>query len=580
MKCVVTKFLGLFLILSSGCGKKEDDSDHAHGESGGDGGTKTITMSARPASKLKVIEVGEAWKTPLNLALFNAQQYKGQAYGHRLNAVVIALVESGELQQAIEVALMFPNGSGTFALGYVAKATAKSGDAIQASKVAQWVEPPSDRAIALCHAATAQLKAGDKPPALAKIRQAEELARKIPQKKKASVLIAIASAQSWMDEKQRAVETCKQALKWVRANKNSFSNAGDYKSIARVLVRAGEIKQVKGLVQSDGSMFGNTVSASTRKDIAVIMAEEGELEAALEWIGQFPVNGTPDKQKQDAAYSEIAIALATKGQIERAMQVMNRCKIRMFSWRMELGRLAAAMAKAGKIKEALEVIQKTRGVSNEETLRAIASAQVAAGQKDQALETLKQAEKAVEKSSGMFMKKHDALKNLAVAYAEAGEKEQAVAKLKQAVEAAKVYEKNQFSSASEESTIAMRLMDLLPAVINVADKDLKMVVLKQVVDLAQRIEDANEKANTLSRISRRLAQAGQHKQAVETVQLIESTERKKSAMRGLVEVLPVLPETNMRLRHINFIDVKRLKKSFTPEEQEFAKQLVDSIQAK
>ncbi len=260
MKCVVTKFLGLFLILSSGCGKKEDDSDHAHGESGGDGGTKTITMSARPASKLKVIEVGEAWKTPLNLALFNAQQYKGQAYGHRLNAVVIALVESGELGKATEVALMFPNGSGTFALGYVAKATAKSGDAIQASKVAQWVEPPSDRAIALCHAATAQLKAGDKPPALVKIRQAEELARKIPQKKKASVLIAIASAQSWMDEKQRAVETCKQALKWVRANKNSFSNAGDYKSIARVLVRAGEIKQVKGLVQSISSRYFGQVA--------------------------------------------------------------------------------------------------------------------------------------------------------------------------------------------------------------------------------------------------------------------------------------------------------------------------------
>ena len=66
---------------------------------------------------------------------------------------------------------------------------------------------------------------------------------------------------------------------------------------------------------------------------------------------------------------------------------------------------------------------------------------------------------------------------------------------------------------------------------------------------------------------------------METVQLIEAAERKKSAMRGLAEVLPVLPETNMRLRHINFIDVKRLKESFTPEEQEFAKQLVGSIQA-
>jgi len=579
-----TKSIYIPLLLTgllAGCGKKSEDSDHAHGESSGADGSATIQKPDRPASKLKEVKANEAWKTPLNLALFITQQHKGKSsYWNHHNRLVIALVEAGEFKQATQVALLFPGGSGAFALGYVAKATAESGDTIQASKVAQWIEPPSDRAIALCHAATAQFKAGDKPPALVKIRQAEELARKIPQKQKASVLIAIASAQSWMDEKQRAVETCKQALKWVRANKNSFSNAGDYKSIARILVRAGEIKQVKGLVQSDGSMFGNTVSASTRKDIAVIMAEEGELEAALEWIGQFPVNGTPDKQKQDAAYSEIAIALATKGQIERATQVMNRCKIRMFSWRMELGRLAAVMAKAGKIKEALEVIQKTRGVSNEETLRAIASAQVEAGQKDQALETLKQAEKAVEKSSGMFMKKHDALKNLAVAYAEAGEKEQAVAKLKQAVEAAKVYEKNQFSSTSKESTIAMRLMDLLPAVINVADKDLKLTILKQVVDLAQGIEDANEKANTLSRISHRLTQAGQYKQAMETVQLIEAAERKKSAMQGLARVLPVFPETNMRLRHINFIDIKRMKKSFTPEEQEFAKKLVDAIQAK
>ena len=126
----------------------------------------------------------------------------------------------------------------------------------------------------------------------------------------------------------------------------------------------------------------------------------------------------------------------------------------------------------------------------------------------------------------------------------------------------------------------MRLMDLLPAVINVADKDLKLTILKQVVDLAQGIEDANEKANTLSRISHRLTQAGQYKQAMETVQLIEAAERKKSAMQGLARVLPVFPETNMRLRHINFIDIKRMKKSFTPEEQEFAKQLVKAIQAK
>ena len=143
------------------------------------------------------------------------------------------------------------------------------------------------------------------------------------------------------------------------------------------------------------------------------------------------------------------------------MEVMNRVKIRMFSWRMDLGELAGAMAEAGKLKEAMEVIQQTRGGANEETLRIIAKAQLAAGQKEQALETLKQAEQKVEKSSNMFVKKHEALKTMAIAYAEAGEKEKAVVKLKQAVEEAKVYEKNQFSSGSKEHTISTRLSTFL-----------------------------------------------------------------------------------------------------------------------
>ena len=264
------------------------------------------------------------------------------------------------------------------------------------------------------------------------------------------------------------------------------------------------------------------------------------------------------------------------------MEVLENDKSRFSSKSQAMKNIAVGMAKAGKINEAIELVSRMRGgmaqMARAPALLAIASAQVAAGQKEVALAMLKQAEEAGDKVAKIFLPKHDV--NIAIGLAEAGEKEQAVAKLKQAVEAAKVYEKNQFSSASKESTIAMRLMDLLPAVINVADKDLKLTILKQVVDLAQGIEGANEKANTLSRISHRLTQAGQYKQAMETVQLIEAAERKKSAMQGLARVLPVFPETNMRLRHINFIDIKRMKKSFTPEEQEFAKKLVDAIQAK
>ena len=569
-------YVGLLIGLFAGCGKKSGGSGHSHGESSGAGGSATIQKPTRPPSKLKEVKPEEAWKTPLNLALFTVQQYKGKrSYGNMLSAVVIALVEVGELGQATEVALLFPKGSGAFMLSYIAKAAAEAGNVALALKVAQWIEPPGARAIALCQVATAQAKAGDKQAAWETIRQTtSDLIGKIPEKEKMDVLIATASAQVATREMMKAAVNCQSATKLLRTNTKSYLKPQVSKKIARVLISAGQIEQAKGLMQSDGLMYG---WGGVQREMAVIMAEAGELEAALEWVGQFP-----NKQNKAQAYGDIASALARKGQFARAMEVLENDKSRFSSKSQAMKNIAVGMVKAGKINEAIELVSRMRGgmaqMARAPALLAIASAQVAAGQKEVALATLKQAEEAGDKVAKIFLPKHDV--NIAIGLAEAGEKEQAVAKLKQAVEAAKVYEKNQFSSASKESTIAMRLMDLLPAVINVADKDLKLTILKQVVDLPQRIEDANEKANTLSLISRRLAQAGQYKQAMETVQLIEAAERKKSAMQGLARVLPVFPETNMRLRHINFIDIKRMKKSFTPEEQEFAKKLVDAIQAK
>ena len=457
-------------------------------------------------------------------------------------------------------------------LSYIAKAAAEAGNVALALKVAQWIEAPGARAIALCQVATAQAKAGDKQAAWETIRQTtSDLIGKIPEKEKLDVLIATVSAQVATREMMKAAVNCQSAIKLLRTNTKSYLKPQVSKKIARVLISAGQIEQAKGLMQSDGLMYG---WGGVQREMAVIMAEAGELEAALEWVGQFP-----NEQNKAQAYGDIASALARKGQFARAMEVLKNDKSWFSSKSQAMKNIAVGMVKAGKINEAIELVSRMRGgMARAPALLAIASAQVAAGQKEVALATLKQAEEAGDKVAKIFLPKHDV--NIAIGLAEAGEKEQAVAKLKQAVEAAKVYEKNQFSSASKESTIAMRLMDLLPAVINVADKDLKMTILKQVVDLAQGIEDANEKANTLSRISRRLTQAGQYKQAMETVQLIEAAERKKSAMQGLARVLPVFPETNMRLRHINFIDIKRMKKSFTPEEQEFAKKLVDAIQAK
>ena len=237
-----TKFIYILLLtgLLDGCGNKDGDSDHAHGHAHGDsgshtvadvsntstkaGGTATIPMPTRPPSKLKEVKPEEAWETPLNLALFTVQQYKGKrSYGNMLSAVVIALVEVGELGQATEVALLFPKGSGAFMLSYIAKAAAEAGNMGLALSVAQWIEPPGARAIALCQVATAQAKAGDKQAAWETIRQTtSDLIGKIPEKEKMDVLIATASAQVATREMMKAAVNCQSAIKLLRTNTESY----------------------------------------------------------------------------------------------------------------------------------------------------------------------------------------------------------------------------------------------------------------------------------------------------------------------------------------------------------------------
>ena len=214
----------LLIGLLAGCGKKSGGSDHAHGESSGAGGSATIQKPTRPPSKLKEVKPEEAWETPLNLALFTVQQYKGKrSYGNMLSAVVIALVEVGELGQATEVALLFPKGSGAFMLSYIAKAAAEAGNMGLALSVAQWIEPPGARAIALCQVATAQAEAGDKQAAWETIRQTtSDLIGKIPEKEKMDVLIATASAQVATREMMKAAVNCQSAIKLLRTNTESY----------------------------------------------------------------------------------------------------------------------------------------------------------------------------------------------------------------------------------------------------------------------------------------------------------------------------------------------------------------------
>ena len=552
-----------FFLILAGCG----------GDKAADGPGPSSPMSApkRPASKLVEVKADEAWKTPLNLARFSLQQFKEKRWlNKRLHELVTALVKSGQLEQAEEVVLLLSaSGSGDRAMLNLVQAVAKSGDVKPALRVARWIESAPLRVHALCRAAKAQAKAGNKKGGLATVKEASGVMLRVDQKEKASPLISIAEAQMSMGKQREAVATCEQALKQVHALKNNFISREYYKRIGAVLIEAGEIQKTKQMIQFGNDLMGQAMSGSARKDIAVLMAEKGELEAALEWVGQFPTNDTPKQQKKDGAYTDIAIMLAKQGKPKRAMEVMNRVKIRI-GWRQDLGKLAGAMAEGGRLEEAMKLLQQHRGVAGEETLQILATAHFATGQKEQALQFLQQATQAAEKGGFFQFRKHVSLETVALAYVEAREPALAAAVLKKAVEAARVYEKNKYSS-SKESTVSKRLLDLISTAHKVGDKVLTTAIMDEAIGLAK-------EGRVYTTTAVKLVVLHDYQRAMEIARLNENDKNRKSAMTQMAEELTRKGVPRSSDVIIGVYKVSTLKKSFTAEEQAFAKQLVEAME--
>tara|TARA_A100001037_G_C15133979_1_gene630105 strand:+ start:239 stop:1966 length:1728 start_codon:yes stop_codon:yes gene_type:complete len=561
----------LFLV---GCGKG-DDHDLVLEEEGGDSGESGESQPqrpSRPASNLKEVQAVDAGKTPLNLSLFLLQEKKGErGYDYAVATLAVAVAESGDLDAASQVALLSPKGRGTVGLVYLVKKAAEAGDAATALKVAQWIEPEGDRAVALGRAATAQAKGGNPAAALATIQKAERLIRNLSQKDKAKALIEIATAQLAAGKKQQAVATCDQAVQAVQANQNGFENAKYYPRLARVLVGAGETQKAKEMIQPGNNMMARSLNASARTSIAAIMAEAGEVEAALEWVGQFPAR---DNQKKAEAYGNIAKALAKKGKFKEALEVLKNDKSMFSSKSDAMGDIAEGLAKTGKIKEAQALVSQIRGgMAQEPALRAIASAQVAAGNKEAALETLKQADEAADKVADIFRPKWEVLVASALGLAEAGEKELAMAKLKEAAE--EVMKGMKLDIREKKRFYASGLSQVRESMSKIGDHEGAAALLKKVLELVKEIKDTSKKTRALNIIESSLSRAGDFKGAMKMIQLMEDAEERKDQMRIMAESLA---KTDRRGHFEMTIDITCLKKSFTAEEQAFAKQLVEAMQ--
>ena len=190
--------------------------------------------------------------------------------------------------------------------------------------------------------------------------------------------------------------------------------------------------------------------------------------------------------------------------------------------------------------------------------------------------TLKQADEAADKVADLFRPKLDVLIASALGLVEAGEKEVAMAKLKEAAEEAlNVNEKNIPNITEKGQFLAMRLREVRDAMNKIGDREGTSALLKQELELVKEIKNAQRKASSLRAIATSLVPAGEFQQAMEIIQLIDDNNKRKDQMRIMAESLA---KTDRRGHFQMTVDITCLKKTFTPEEQAFAKQLVEAMQ--
>ena len=529
-----------------------------------------IPMPKRPASQLKAISHKDAWTTPLQLARFHAGQFPEKTKTKHLNAAAKALVHAGEFESATELALLLPDRSADQVLQQVVRNAATKGNSVDSGwllKVARWIRNPEARAFATLEVAT-MLATSDAPEAaLDLIREAMGLIKKRP---RIGVLSEVALALMLVDKKERALETARLALSLVRAKKSDILYSSSYRRIGQVFVRAGELQEVRRLPKSGGGLFAQATAGSLRVDLAVMMADEGELSSSLEWIGQFPLGDTPKKQNKEEAYGKIAISLARQGDLKQAVQVMNlasqQLSISLSTANMK-GEMAIAMASAGKVQEALKY-SRQRGVGNREVLLAIAAAQMEAGQKAEAQKTVARAQDAGGGVLGFMSREHESLQAVAMAYINTGQKELAVETLQKAVAQANDYKETKYSRRKKELVVAERLLKMLPTIAMAGDQ-------KQTEDTLQRAITLLTKVSGLSKAAATLVELGMFQRALKIAEMIQEPARKRAAILAMVRSLTRASGAHM-VRTGRTAPLA-LKKEFSDAELAFAKQLVNAV---
>ena len=547
-QCLKSLFIGVAFFSLAGC----------------DQNTPT---PAKRSSGLKPVTKNEAWMSPLNLARYHADHFDETTRIELLADTAKAQMLSSDFEMAVELALLLPAKQQDMVLrGVIREALAENAvlEPTWLLMVARWIESPRLRAYATLQLAASLVKSGNRKDALELITEVQLLIKDQPD---IGVLTEMALVELSLEQKRQALATGELALRLIRAEDNDLFNNNSFQKLGRLYVRAGEVHKVKQLLGSENDLWDKSVVGGLRVDLAVMIAEEGELAEALKWIDTFSERDTPDKQRKQKAFGGIALKLAENGKLREAMQIIGKAKgLLSLPWSMsDVERdIAIATAESGNIEGALKLAQQ-RQIASRNVFLAIAAAQWEAGLKTEARQSLNKA--AQFDGTTFFRGKHQTLQTLALAYLNTEQNELAITTLKAAMESAYEYESNRYSNKSKELVIAERLLNMLPAFVMTGDQ-------KEIQALTQR---ASTMVQAPEMVASKLVEAGLYTQAMEIVDTLNEPVKKRSVLLTITKGFSREHKSD-QYGNSSSVTASALKNKFTADEQDFAKALITALE--
>jgi tetratricopeptide (TPR) repeat protein len=428
--------------------------------------------------------------------------------------------------------------------------------------------------------------------------QALEVAQQIELAQlKVDALSAVAAGLAAAGELSRAMELTEQI-------ETATGRVGALIDIASAQINAGEQEQALTALSQALELAQQPEVASNRfghlTRVYSTLIRAGDYTRARE-VGQ--------QIFQDSSTSvliEIASAQVDAGDKKRALETLSQAlemaqnSNNLFA-QFDLGLIPGAFAKAGDYARAMEVAQQlSSDVDKASVLVGIASHQVAAGDKEQGLATLSQAEELVQQIGtdgapatpdlDSALTKALRLREIASVQVDAGEQDRAAGTLSQALELAQQVE-NAIAKANT-------LNDIASAYVRAGKTS-------QALEIAQQIEHAATKQYLLREIAMALSTSGGFEQALDVAQQIEPGTIKAITLSGiaLAEVdaekttqvldsaqqnkdlllmhmamgLATEPVPEKKRDNMRPAASRRMKKAFTTKEKELARQLVDAI---